>query len=149
MSCAGMLRGAGGWAIVGGRQCGDGGGVRGGPEYSVPGRGAGFAGSGVAPAELGSGRCQYASSGTPVGVVTFTDGTAAGGRLPQRRGPTLVGVDILDEPERDNDAEREVDFESEEAPVLPDQTRDDTERGWGEQSYENDYRLLEDRPPHW
>jgi hypothetical protein len=58
-------------------------------------------------------------------------------------------VDILDDPERDNDAEREVDFESEEAPVLPEQTRDDTERGWGERSYSNDDRLLEDRPPHW
>jgi len=58
-------------------------------------------------------------------------------------------VDILDEPERDHDAEREVDFESEEAPVLPDQTRDDTERGWGERGYGNDDRLLEDRPPHW
>jgi hypothetical protein len=55
----------------------------------------------------------------------------------------------MDEPERNNDSEREVDFESEEAPVLPDQTRDDTERGWGERSYENDDRLLEDRPPHW
>ena len=62
---------------------------------------------------------------------------------------TLVSVDILDEPERDNDAEREVDFESEETPVLPDQTRDDTERGWGERDYANDERLWEDRPPHW
>jgi hypothetical protein len=58
-------------------------------------------------------------------------------------------VDILDEPERDHDAEREVDFESEEAVVLPDQTRDDTERGWGEPDYSNDDRLLDDRPPHW
>jgi hypothetical protein len=58
-------------------------------------------------------------------------------------------VDILDEPERDPDAEREVDFESEEAAVLPDQTRDDTERGWGEPDYSNDDRLLDDRPPHW
>lgn len=113
------------------------------------GCGVGFSGSPAGTAEFGSGRCQYASSGTPVGVVTFTDGTAAGGRLRQRRGPRLVDVDILDEPERDNDAEREVDFDSEEATVLPDQTRDDTERGWGERSYENDERLLEDRPPHW
>lgn len=84
-----------------------------------------------------------------MGELTFTDGTAGGGRLPQGRGPTLVHVDILDEPERDNDAERVVDFDSEEAVVLPDQTRDDTERGWGERSYDNDERLLEDRPPHW
>ncbi|GAA2872741.1 hypothetical protein Acy02nite_43080 [Actinoplanes cyaneus] len=58
-------------------------------------------------------------------------------------------MDILDGPERDNDAEREVDFDSEEAPVLPDQTRDDTERGWGEHGHSNDDRLLDDRPPHW
>ena len=58
-------------------------------------------------------------------------------------------MDILDEPERDNDAEREVDFESEEALILPDQTRDDTARGWGERGDTNDDRLLEDRPPHW
>jgi hypothetical protein len=61
-----------------------------------------------------------------------------------------LAVDILDEPERDHDAEREVDFESEEAvTVLPDQTRDDTERGWGERERSNDDRLLDDRPPHW
>jgi hypothetical protein len=59
-------------------------------------------------------------------------------------------VDILDEPERDADAERTVDFESEEAlPLLPEQTRDDTERGWGFGDDSNDDRLLEDRPPHW
>jgi hypothetical protein len=58
-------------------------------------------------------------------------------------------VDILDGPDRDNDAERVVDFESEEAPVLPEQTRDDTERGWGERESSNDERLYEDRPPHW
>jgi hypothetical protein len=58
-------------------------------------------------------------------------------------------VDILDEPERDNDAEREVDFEAGEAAVLPDQTRDDTGVGWGERDDTNDDRLLEDRPPHW
>jgi hypothetical protein len=84
-----------------------------------------------------------------VGELTFTDGTAGGGRRAKRRGHTLVAVDILDEPERDHDAEREVDFESEEATILPDQTRDDTERGWGETSHSNDDRLLEDRPPHW
>lgn len=60
-------------------------------------------------------------------------------------------MDILDEPDRDADAERTVDFDNEEAPILPEQTRDDTERGWdyrgGDDS--NDDRLLEDRPPHW
>jgi hypothetical protein len=58
-------------------------------------------------------------------------------------------VDILDEPERDADGERTVDFDSEEAPVLPDQTRDDTERGWGGVVETNDDRLYDDRPPHW
>jgi hypothetical protein len=60
-----------------------------------------------------------------------------------------LAVDILDEPDHDHDAEREVDFESEEAALLPDQTRDDTERGWGERDSSNDERLLDDRPPHW
>ena len=58
-------------------------------------------------------------------------------------------VDILDELERDADA-RTVDFDSEETPLLPEQTRDDTERGWGSSGVDsNDDRLLEDRPPHW
>ena len=41
------------------------------------------------------------------------------------------------------DEEREV--------VLPEQTRDDTDEGWGERAHANtnDERLLEDRPPHW
>jgi len=34
-------------------------------------------------------------------------------------------------------------------PVLPDQTRDDTDRDWGEQSEDNDERLKRERPPHW
>jgi len=59
-------------------------------------------------------------------------------------------VDILDQPEWDADAERTVDFDVEEAPpVLPEQTLDDTERGWGAVQAANDDRLLEDRPPHW
>jgi len=59
-------------------------------------------------------------------------------------------VDILDEPDRDPDAERTVDFDSDETPLLPEQTRDDTERGWGLGGDDsNDDRLLEDRPPHW
>ena len=58
-------------------------------------------------------------------------------------------MDILEHPERDSDAERTVDFESDEAPLLPEQTRDDTERGGGERDDSNDDRLIEDRPPHW
>ena len=55
----------------------------------------------------------------------------------------------MDQPEHDADGERTVDFDAEDAPLLPEQTRDDTERGWGEVAGSNDDRLLEDRPPHW
>jgi hypothetical protein len=47
-----------------------------------------------------------------------------------------------------SDEEREVPLDEERA-VLPDQTRDDTDQGWGERSGSNDERLLDDRPPHW
>jgi hypothetical protein len=50
-------------------------------------------------------------------------------------------VDALDE-------DREVVLDDE-PPVLPDQTRDDTGRGWGERAEGNDERLLAERPPHW
>ncbi len=33
--------------------------------------------------------------------------------------------------------------------VLPEQTADDTDRGWGEPAGGNDDRLLAERPPHW
>jgi hypothetical protein len=41
--------------------------------------------------------------------------------------------------------------------VLPDQTTDDTDRGWGEQAdhaddaddADDDERLLREKPPHW
>ncbi len=52
------------------------------------------------------------------------------------------------EPEQHADDERDVDL-SDELVVLPDQTRDDTDAGWGERPGGNDDRLLEDRPPHW
>jgi hypothetical protein len=48
-----------------------------------------------------------------------------------------------------DDQDRVVDLDEDGPPVLPDQTRDDTDRGWGEPTYSNDDRLLEDRPPHW
>lgn len=59
---------------------------------------------------------------------------------------------------RDNDAvignpddERLVDLSSDdELDVLPDQTRDDSDVGWGEwREADEDARLLEERPPHW
>ena len=57
---------------------------------------------------------------------------------------TLRGVDRYL-----SDDEREVPFEDEERPPLPEQTRDDTDEGWGERPDSNDERLIEDRPPHW
>jgi hypothetical protein len=51
------------------------------------------------------------------------------------------------EPPSDDD--RVVDLADDDAPLLPEQTRDDTDRGWGEPSGSNDERLLADRPPHW
>jgi hypothetical protein len=60
-------------------------------------------------------------------------------------------------PERADDREPEVasaddrrevtlteDFE-----ILPDQTTDDTDSGWGEAPGSNDDYLLAERPPHW
>jgi hypothetical protein len=69
-----MFRGGGGCDTIGGRQLPGGRFVRGGPAYFGPGSGAGGSAGGAS----GSGRCQYASSGTPVEALTFTDGTAGG-----------------------------------------------------------------------
>jgi hypothetical protein len=46
------------------------------------------------------------------------------------------------------DDDRVVELEDD-TPVLPEQTREDTDRGWGERSWTNDDRLLDERPPHW
>ena len=46
------------------------------------------------------------------------------------------------------DGERLVDL-SEDAPVLPEATQDDTDAGWGERPRGNDDWLREERPPHW
>ncbi len=65
---------------------------------------------------------------------------------------TLVRVNPELEPRASIDDERTVDLIDDDLPVLPDQTSDDTDRGWGEYvagSGSNDDRLLEDRPPHW
>jgi hypothetical protein len=34
-------------------------------------------------------------------------------------------------------------------PVLPEQSREDTDAGWGEYREQADDRLYRDRPPHW
>jgi hypothetical protein len=45
--------------------------------------------------------------------------------------------------------DRVVELELEEPAILPDESVDETEEGWNEESDSNDERLLEDRPPHW
>ncbi|WP_283138017.1 hypothetical protein [Rhizohabitans arisaemae] len=47
------------------------------------------------------------------------------------------------------DDERPVDLFDEAPPVLPDQTTDDTDIGWGDWLGDDDSRLLDERPPHW
>lgn len=48
------------------------------------------------------------------------------------------------------DDDRLVNLDDDDLDVLPDQTSDDTDTGWGEWRGEGgDDRLLEDRPPHW
>lgn len=46
------------------------------------------------------------------------------------------------------DADREVPLDDD-IDILPDQTSDDRDEGWGERQVGDDDRLLEDRPPHW
>jgi hypothetical protein len=47
------------------------------------------------------------------------------------------------------DEDRTVDLVDDDEPLLPEQTGDDTDRGWGERAESNDARLLDERPPHW
>lgn len=49
------------------------------------------------------------------------------------------------------DDERPVEFsDDDELDVLPDQTRDDSDTGWGEwRETDEDARLIDERPPHW
>lgn len=49
-----------------------------------------------------------------------------------------------------HDEDREVVL-AEDLEILPDQTRDDTDSGWGERRswVADDDRYYEDRPPHW
>jgi hypothetical protein len=60
---------------------------------------------------------------------------------------------VLPEGERDryDDGDRRVDFADDDMPTLPEQTRDDTDEGWGERSRRDrdDDWLHEQRPPHW
>ncbi|MDM4722372.1 hypothetical protein QTQ03_23310 [Micromonospora sp. WMMA1363] len=47
------------------------------------------------------------------------------------------------------DDDRRVDLSDDDFVVLPEQTTDDTDRGWGERSTGHDEWLLAERPPHW
>jgi hypothetical protein len=47
-----------------------------------------------------------------------------------------------------HDEDREVQL-TDDFVILPDQTSDDTDAGWGERVERNDERLLAERPPHW
>ena len=49
------------------------------------------------------------------------------------------------------DDDRPVELSDEDLEILPDQTRDDTDEGWGawRESADDHDRLLEERPPHW
>ncbi len=80
-----------------------------------------------------------------VSTLTGTDATSHRGRRP---GASRVIVRAVEEHPYRPDDEREVPLVDEE-PILPDQTRDDTDAGWGERSRGNEDRLLDERPPHW
>ncbi|BCJ66238.1 hypothetical protein GCM10009779_26650 [Polymorphospora rubra] len=45
--------------------------------------------------------------------------------------------------------DRTVELGDDELVVLPEQSSDDTDRGWGERPSSNDDRLLAERPPHY
>ncbi|MFC7545148.1 hypothetical protein [Plantactinospora sp. GCM10030261] len=51
--------------------------------------------------------------------------------------------------ERGLDDDRPVEVGDDDIVTLPEQTSDDTDRGWGERLDSNDDRLLAERPPHW
>jgi hypothetical protein len=55
------------------------------------------------------------------------------------------------DPEADREAGREDDGRRfvDDPVILPDETTDDTDAGWGERSAGNDERLIAERPPHW
>ena len=45
------------------------------------------------------------------------------------------------------DPDRLVDLDEDDLPVLPDQTRDDTDEGWG--SHTEDREVRYEQPPHY
>ncbi|GIM85150.1 hypothetical protein [Salinispora arenicola] len=63
--------------------------------------------------------------------------------------PGTARVSDDDRPVDRSDDDRPVDRSDDGRSVLPEQTVDDTDRGWGEHFGGNDAWLLEQRPPHW
>jgi hypothetical protein len=67
------------------------------------------------------------------------DSAAPDGGLPERR---PQDGQAADRPEADGRIARG-------GPVLPEQSREDTDAAWGEYPESADDRLNRDRPPHW
>lgn len=55
---------------------------------------------------------------------------------------------LVSEPHGPRDDDRTVEL-TDDFVVLPEQTADDTDHGWGERAGGNDDWLLGERPPHW
>ncbi len=104
---------------------------------------------GLVPGEDGSVTLRRYQEPSPYGLCcSYGWAGEMGGQARSTRpyGDRLAHVDR----ERDrSDDDREVDLGDDDRPVLPDQTRDDTDSGWGEHESRNDDRLREDRPPHY
>jgi hypothetical protein len=59
----------------------------------------------------------------------------------------MVGMPAKEPPQRSGPVQRAG---QDDAPVLPAQSREDTDVGWGEHPEPDDEeRLRRDRPPHW
>lgn len=62
----------------------------------------------------------------------------------------MVGVTVHGPEDLRPDDLRPVDISDDGLPVLPDQTRDESDIGWGEPPEADDLaRFLDERPPHW
>jgi len=130
-----------------GRQLAGGGLLGGGPAYRRPPalssgraglvvlRSPGVAGLGPVP----DGRRHAESSSRLLTSVTLSHRVRCRLAAARRRYPAGVGTP---------DEDREV-LLTDELVILPDQTSDDTDAGWGERPVRNDDRLLAERPPHW
>jgi hypothetical protein len=53
------------------------------------------------------------------------------------------------EPEQEQEQRKQQPEQPASAPILPTQSREDTDVGWGDYADHDDDRLLRDRPPHW